>query len=173
MLERILMAGSGGQGIVLMGRLLATVAIRTIRHVTFFPSYGAEVRGGVSNCQVVMSSEEIASPLPDELDSMIFMNQASTADLSVRIRRNCLTLVNSSMCRAPSSFGAVLIRASEMADGLGNICVANFIMLGAYLARKPVVQPDNVEAVIEQVLAGKPREIIDLNVRAFRTGLAT
>lgn len=173
MLERIVIAGSGGQGIVLAGKLLATAATRSVPHVTFFPSYGAEVRGGVSSCQVVMSSDEIASPLPDDHDSYIVMNQASADHFLSRIRKNKLVLINSSICHVKPSFNAVLIRASEMAEGLGNICVATFIMLGAYLARKPVVDPGDVEMDIEQVLAGKPREIVDLNVRALRTGLAT
>ena len=63
MLERLLIAGSGGQGIVLIGRMLASVAVKNIPHVTFFPAYGAEVRGGTSNCQVVLSTKEIASPV--------------------------------------------------------------------------------------------------------------
>ena len=77
MLERVLIAGSGGQGVVLIGRIVATVALPRVPHITFFPSYGAEVRGGTSHCQVVLSSDEISSPLSERFDSLILMNQAS------------------------------------------------------------------------------------------------
>ncbi|MCG2661765.1 MAG: 2-oxoacid:acceptor oxidoreductase family protein, partial [Kiritimatiellae bacterium] len=68
--ERILIAGSGGQGVVSLGKLLARLAAETIQHVTFFPAYGAEVRGGTSNCQVILSANEIAAPIAEMFDSM-------------------------------------------------------------------------------------------------------
>jgi len=127
MLERLLIAGSGGQGIILIGRLLAAAAVKTIRHVTFFPAYGAEVRGGTSNCHVVLSSKEIASPLSEELDSVIVMNQASLDKFLHLMNRKCLVLVNGSMCKIPASAHAVSIQASDLANQLGmTISVCHF-----------------------------------------------
>ncbi len=171
MLERLLIAGSGGQGIVMVGRLLASVAVKTVQYVTFFPAYGAEVRGGTSNCQVILSSGEIADPVPEELDSMIIMNQASADKFGHHVRKGCLLFINSSLCKVPASIPAVSVNATGMANKLGNICVANFIMLGAYLARRPYVAPADVEEGIEQALAGKDRALVDLNIQAFRSGL--
>jgi len=171
MLERVFIAGSGGQGIVLIGRLLASVAVKNIPCVTFFPTYGAEVRGGTSNCHVVLSSEEIASPLPEEFDSMIVMNQASADKFLSMMTRNCLVLINSSMCGVPSRVTAVSIPATQLANRLGNTRTANFIMLGAYVARKRLVSPADIEQGIEQVFAGKDGTLIDINTKAFRIGL--
>jgi len=171
MLERVLMAGSGGQGIILTGKLLATVAMKEIPNVTVFPSYGAEVRGGTSDCQVVLSTKEIASPISDQFDSMIIMDQASAERFQPQMTGNCLAIANCSLCRARDIPSAVGIDATNLANRLGNIRVANFIMLGAYLARKQVVSTAAVEESIGQFLGSKSAAIIDLNIMAFRTGL--
>jgi len=171
MLERLLIAGSGGQGIILIGRLLAAAAVKTIRHVTFFPAYGAEVRGGTSNCHVVLSSKEIASPLSEELDSVIVMNQASLDKFLHLMNRKCLVLVNGSMCKIPASAHAVSIQASDLANQLGNTRTANFIMLGAYLARKPLVSPADIEKRITSAFSGKDKSLTEINMKAFRIGL--
>ena len=171
MLERILIAGEGGQGVILIGRLLASVAVKTIEHVTFFPSYGAEVRGGTSYCHVIMSSTEIASPLAGRFDSMIIMNQESANKFLPHRGKNCLVVVNSSLCAMPKGTSVLGISATELANELGNTCTANFIMLGAYLARKPVVLRADVEKSTRSMLSGKNQALVDLNIQAFRVGL--
>lgn len=135
MLERILIAGSGGQGIILLGKLLARLAVDAIPHITFFPSYGAEVRGGTSNCQVIFSTNEIASPLAETLDSLIIMNQQSLTRFRKGLAKNGLAVINKSLCQPPRDKRFVLVRATEIADKLGNTRAANFIMLGAWIAR--------------------------------------
>lgn len=171
MLERLLIAGSGGQGIVLTGKLLAAAAVKTHRHITFFPCYGAEVRGGTSNCQIILSDEEIASPLVEQHDSLILMNQASAVKFASKLKRRSLLIINSSLCKNVRAAGAVRIPATEIANGLGDVCAANFVMLGAYLSRRTVVPPQEIEMAAEQALAGKSRAILELNIKAFRTGL--
>lgn len=171
MLERLVIAGSGGQGVILIGRLLATAAIKHFPYVTFFPTYGAEVRGGTSSCQVILSSGEIASPVAEEFDSMIILNQLSADKFMRRKPRSCLAVINSSMCRVTSNHTTFGFKASDLANDLGDVCVANFILLGAYLARKPVVDPDDVEASTRDLLGDRHREMIELNLRAFRLGL--
>lgn len=173
MLERLLIAGSGGQGVLLIGKLLAHVAANEVPHVTFFPSYGVEVRGGTSNCQIILSSDEIASPVPEEVDSMIIMNQASLDKFADRGAGKCLTLVNSYMCKAPGGQNVLAVNATEMANGLGNTCVANFILLGAYQARRPIVSNAGIEHGIRETFAGKNKALADLNIHAFRAGLKT
>ena len=79
MLERVIMAGFGGQGMMFIGKLLAQAGMEDGRNVTYFPAYGAEVRGGTANCHVVMSSEEISSPVVETADTLIIMNQPSFA----------------------------------------------------------------------------------------------
>jgi len=171
MLERLLIAGSGGQGIVLIGRLLASAAVKTVPHVTFFPAYGAEVRGGTSKCHVVLSSKEIASPVSEDVDSMIVMNQASLDRFLPLMTRDCLALVNSSMCRIPARLRAVAIPATERANQLGNTRTANFIMLGAYLARKRLISPADIEKGMAEAFSERDKALTEINIRAFRIGL--
>lgn len=171
MTERVLIAGAGGQGVVLIGKLLATVAVKGVPFVTFFPAYGAEVRGGVSNCQVVLSSREISSPLSETFDSMLIMNQASADLYRLKMGADCLTLLNSSLCRVEEAVPTVPIRATGIADELGDTRVANFVMLGAYLARKPLVAAADVEQELKRLLGGKSASLIELNLKALRMGI--
>jgi len=169
MLERIIIAGSGGQGAVLIGKMLAITAVDHVEHVTFFPSYGAEVRGGTSNCQVVLASDEIASPLSDVFDSMIIMNQAS-ADKFLRRRADpSLVVINSSLCRTKTA--AVEVEALGIAEEIGEPRIANFVMLGAYLAHKPVVPVNAMDEAVAEVLAAKGATLVDLNLRALHAGI--
>jgi 2-oxoglutarate ferredoxin oxidoreductase subunit gamma len=172
MLERLLIAGSGGQGIILAGKLLASVAVEPedVPHVTFFPAYGAEVRGGTSNCQVILSSAEISSPVPEDFDSMLILSQASADKFLPQAADDCLSIIDSSMCRLPSGCSATPVPATEIADQLGNTRSANFVMLGAYVARKNVVSPDAVEKGIRKILAGRKEALLELNIKAFLAG---
>jgi 2-oxoglutarate ferredoxin oxidoreductase subunit gamma len=170
--ERLLIAGSGGQGIILIGKLLATAALKEIPHITFFPAYGAEVRGGISNCQVILSSEEIASPISATFETMILMNPASVERYRGLLSASCLSLVNGSLCRAEALPGGVFVRATEIAEDLGDARTANLVMLGAYLARRPVLTPQYIEEEVKHALGRKSVSLIELNIKAFRTGMA-
>jgi 2-oxoglutarate ferredoxin oxidoreductase subunit gamma len=170
-LERTLMAGSGGQGIVLLGKLFASAALKDTPHVTFFPSYGAEVRGGTSNCQVILSSAEISSPVADTFESMILMNQESLQRFLPKLAAQGLAVVNSSLCKAEASARVALVPATEEAEKLGDARVANLVMLGTLIAHRRVVAPEDIEESIRNVLEGRPLTIVDLNLAAFRSGL--
>jgi 2-oxoglutarate ferredoxin oxidoreductase subunit gamma len=171
MLERILIAGSGGQGIVLVGRLLATVSVETIPHVTFFPAYGAEVRGGSSSCQVVLSSREIASPLTEDPDSLILMNQESMDRFLRNAGKDSLVVVNSSLCTPPPGLACVMVPATELAGRQGSDRVANFIMLGAYVSRRRIIAPSAVREGIRQLLHDKGSDVVEANIHAFNSGM--
>lgn len=171
MLERILIAGSGGQGIVLLGKLLARLAVESVPHITFFPSYGAEVRGGTSNCQVILSSDEIASPLAEQFDSLLVMNEQSATRFLPGLAPAGLGVINASLCRLPRDKRFMLVHATEIADQLGNARAANFVMLGAWLSRKPLVPREAVENIIRESFAGAKPTIIELNIKALHSGL--
>lgn len=170
MLERLLIAGSGGQGIVMAGRLLASVALDSAAHVTFFPAYGAEVRGGTCNCQVVLSSNEIASPVSESFDSMILMNQTSYELFIRQGEEDALVLLSSS--NVPSDGRqTIALDATGKADELGDVRAANLIMLGCYLSHKPVVAASAVENAISKAFSDKGMDIAERNLRAFRLGI--
>ena len=172
-LERILMAGAGGQGIVFLGRLLATAALRNTTHLTFFPSYGAEVRGGTSNCQVILSTDEISSPVAKEFDTMVLMNQESMHRFLTCLAPGGTAVINGSLCKTEPASNHILVRATEEADRLGDQRVANLVMLGALLAHRPLAAPVEVEEDLRALLAGRPTHIVELNLAAFRKGLQT
>ncbi len=171
MLERLLIAGSGGQGIVLIGRLFATAATEKMEHVTFFPAYGAEVRGGVSSCQVVLSSKEIASPVSETFDSMLIMNEESARRFGRQMRECPLVILNTPRAADSKAPSIIPVDATQMAHDLGDVRSANFVMLGKYLSAKPFITPEAVEAEMRRMLAGKQAPLLDLNMRALRLGL--
>lgn len=170
--ERILIGGSGGQGIVSLGKLMARLAAETIQHVTFFPSYGAEVRGGVSNCQVILSVNEIAAPISEIFDSILAMNQQCADHFLPKLDKHGLAVINKSLCKVHADSRHVLVPATEIADRLGSAKATNFVMLGAWLARKPLIPARAVENALASLFPDAPPALIDINIRSFRTGLA-
>lgn len=169
--ERVLIAGSGGQGVILIGKILAASALKRIQHVTFLPAYGAEVRGGTSNCQVILSSEKIASPMAEEFDSMLMMNQASVNRFLAKMTGDCMPFINISLCRSPEA-PHIPVNASETAIALGNARMANFVMLGAYIAKKEIVPASDIEDAIHDAFSHKTKDLANINIQALRAGLA-
>ncbi|MCA1808116.1 MAG: 2-oxoacid:acceptor oxidoreductase family protein [Kiritimatiellia bacterium] len=172
MLERIIIAGAGGQGSVLLGKLMALTAMDIFPHITFFPAYGAEVRGGASHCQVVMSSTEIASPCAEQADALILMNQHDAAGFVAQLAPKGLAVVNSSLChirQVPRGRRLVSIPASAMADQLGSPRSANIVMLGALLRHKPLFSMAAAEQTIRKLPSGAPG-MLEINLRALQAG---
>jgi len=173
MIERILIAGTGGQGIITIGRLLARAAIDTYPFVTFFPSYGAEVRGGTSYCQVILSTNEISSPLAERFDTALIMNQQAADRFVEYIEHKGLAIANSTICNLNDiDCNFVGIQATKIADQLGNVKAANLIMLGAMLTRKTVVSLSKMENMIITSFPGLTKSIIKVNLHAFYWGLS-
>ena len=173
--ERILIAGAGGQGALTIGKFLATVAMAS-HQVTFFPSYGAEVRGGTAHCHVVLSGEEIFNPVVDEASVLIVMNQMSYRRFLPRLRHDGLLLLNSSMVRPeppPECGQLVAVPATQLASEMGNIRVANVILLGVMNTLKPLVDERAIFAAMEASFGHDPTKakIIDLNKQAYKLGV--
>ena len=176
MTERVIMAGFGGQGMMMLGKLLAGVAMREGREVTFFPSYGAEVRGGTAHCHVVISDEPIYSPIVEEADTLIIMNQPSYDKFRPRLQAGGLLLLNSSMTEPDeareraSAARCLSAPVTEMADKLGNVRVANVVMLGVYAHARAVLTTSALMAGLEASLAGAKAHLLEINREAFRRG---
>ena len=172
--EEILIAGSGGQGILLAGRLLAQTAMASGKTVTYMPSYGAEVRGGTANCMVVIANEAIASPVVTRPSSAVIMNKASMQKYAARIRENGLVIFNSSLIDEPpktnSQVDFLAVPADELAVELGNQKTANMVALGSYLQRRGILEIEAAVESIPSVLAGRYANMIELNGRALRRG---
>lgn len=172
--EEILIAGFGGQGIILAGKLLAQAAMRSGKEVTYMPSYGAEVRGGTANCMVVISDQLIASPLIIRPNSLIAMNKASLSKFGPRIKENGLLVLNSSLAQINGGLNktikVVKVPADEIAIGLGNVKVANMVALGAYLQISGIFDIDTLAKCLKDVLAKHYHNTLPINTEAIRKG---
>ncbi|MCK5160415.1 MAG: 2-oxoacid:acceptor oxidoreductase family protein [Candidatus Aureabacteria bacterium] len=167
--KRIVISGFGGQGIIALGKFIALTAMNSDKHVTYLPSYGAEVRGGTANCQIIISDEEIASPCIEDMDILIAMNQPSLDRFCGKVVTGGLIVVNTSLAAAKS--GAVNIPATEMAVSLGEKKIANVVALGALLAREEFLPVKDIKDALPVVLKGRCEKILRLNVQALDAGL--
>lgn len=173
MTHRIILAGSGGQGCLTMGKLLAECAMAEGLYVTYFPSYGAEVRGGTAHCHVVLSDDQIFSPLVESATALMIMNQPSLDRFGPQLVRNGLLVLNSSMAAVahpPRSGTVIEVPASDIARRLGDVRVANMVMLGALNRTLALVRTDRILAALAQRLVGKAEALMPLNERALAQG---
>ncbi len=171
----VIMAGFGGQGVMLIGNLLAQAGMEQGLHVTFIPVYGAEMRGGTANCTVVVSSEPIGSPIVRRPQATIIMNQPSLDKFQPRLRPDGVQIVNASLVEQASLDPArrtVYIPANDMANSLGSPRMANMIALGAYLKATGCLPPDAVIDALDHVIPGHSRQLIPQNAEALRAGYA-
>ena len=170
----ILIGGIGGQGVVMFGKILTfTAAEVDDKYVTFFPSYGVEKRGGVSNCYVTISDDPIGAPLGDVMDDLIVMNSPSLAKFLPTLKQGGNLFINSSIVSEPEGRPDVrVVKApvTELALEMGNAKVLNVIMLGVYVGFTEVIAPEIVWETIEHKLGGKPK-LLPLNRQAFEKGL--
>ena len=174
MIKEVIMAGFGGQGIMLMGKILAMSAMFDNRHVTWFPSYGAEMRGGTANCTVIISDQTIGSPIVSRPWACIVMNQPSMERFAPRVKPNGLLLVNSSLINGlprRDDLEVLALPVTDMADNLGTVKVANIIALSAFCAKTDIVSWKNLERAMEESVSSKKnREIMEINRKAILIG---
>ena len=167
-------AGFGGQGVMTLGKFLGeSVCSSTDKNVTFFPSYGAEQRGGTANCFVVISDEKIGAPLGSVMDDLIVMNDASLAKFLPTLKAGGNLFINSSIVKSEitrDDITVVKAPVTELALEMGNAKVLNVIMLGVYVGFTEVIEPAIVWNTIEHKLASKPK-LLPLNKQAFEKGL--
>lgn len=171
--ENIVMAGFGGQGLMFIGKLLAYSAMKEGRHVTWIPSYGPEMRGGTANCTVMLSSEEIGSPVTPHPKSMIVMNNPSMEAFEPRLESDGLLLLSSSFVNRPvtrKDVRVISVPASELASSAGSERAANLVMLGVYVGLTGIVSKESVTAGLKELFA-KKTDAFEANVRAFSEGL--
>jgi len=172
--EEVIIAGFGGQGILLAGKLLAQTAMDTGKQVTFMPSYGAEMRGGTANCTVVIADEPIASPLAGNPDSLIAMNKASLNKFASKVKTGGLLIMNSSLIDTQpdpnQTIDILAIPADDIAIELGNQKAANMVALGAYLQKKGLFNCDTAAKNLPNVLAKRYHKTLPLNTKALQKG---
>lgn len=172
----VIIAGFGGQGVLFAGQLLAHAALDARKHVTWIPSYGPEMRGGTAHCTVIISDRPIGSPLAQHPDIVLAMNQPSAVKYAPLVGLGGLLVVNSSLAEIPATrpdVRLVPVDANELAEGAGDLRLANAVLLGALLAARPILPAAVVEKALERYLPERHRHLLDANRTAFRAGYAS
>jgi len=175
MQTEIVISGFGGQGVLFAGQLLAYAAMDEGRHVTWIPSYGPEMRGGTAHCTIIISEDEIGSPLVRNPKAAIAMNMPSLDKYEPLVASGGVLIVNSSLTtRAPtrSDIRVVEIPANNIAEALGNTKLVNLVLTGALLAATRVLPLEAVERALEAHLPERHRSLLEANVRALHQGAA-
>jgi 2-oxoglutarate ferredoxin oxidoreductase subunit gamma len=173
MYQGVIMSGFGGQGIISAGVLLAYSGMVDGKYVTFFPAYGAEMRGGTANCSVVVSSDEVASPVVSSPDSLIVMNEPSLLKFEPALKANGLLLVNSSLVSSKpkrNDINVVTIDANKIAEEIGTVKCANMVMLGALIHYTQAVALGSMVKTLTKVFPRAKKEMLQINENALNKG---
>lgn len=169
----LIIAGLGGMGVLVAGRLLAAAAVGTFQHISWMPTYGEARRGGLSDCTVILSPGEIASPILDRSDAIMMFDSSQMRAFEQRVRPGgLLILEQASLKERPDrkDIRVVSVPGMEMAMHLGNLQAANLVMLGAYLEVAKPIAAAAVEAELRQRYRGG---MLERNSAAFKAGLET
>ena len=166
-------AGFGGQGVLLIGQLIAYAGMYEGRNVSWLPSYGPEMRGGTANCSVVVSDDPIASPVLSMADCVIAMNTPSLDKFEANVLPGGKLFINSSIIDKKATrtdIDVYYVPCNDIADQLGNPKVLNMAMLGAYLEATKVVGVESVLQALLHSLGEKKAHLIPLNRQAIEMG---
>ncbi len=173
MQTEIVIAGFGGQGVLFSGQVLAYAAMDEGLQVTWFPSYGPEMRGGTANCTVIIADEEIGSPLVLNPQAAIVMNLPSFDKYEPLVRPEGVLIANASLINreaARTDLEVVSLPANEIAEELGNKRLTNMVLLGALLACLPVLSVDAIQRALQEHLPERHQHLLPLNYQALQKG---
>lgn len=172
---KTIFSGFGGQGVLMMGYVLATSGMHEDKHVTFLPSYGAEVRGGTANCTITVSDEPIASPVASLSDFAVLMNTPSLIRFETRVKTGGTVFLNSDLVElGPKRLDiqVVAIPANSIAERLGNVRGANMVMVGALVQNTSIVSLKSVIKSVKDIFKAKGPKITKTNTQAIKEGAA-
>lgn len=175
MLQEMIFAGFGGQGVLSMGTLLAYAAMKEGREVSWMPSYGPEMRGGTANCIVNISDEPISSPIVSAYDVAAVFNQPSLEKFESSVKKDGILIWESTHIKEPPTRKDVHvygIPAIEKATHeLKNVKVMNMLMLGVLLKLDPIVKKESVLQALKDTLPERHHHLIPLNKEAIDLGM--
>jgi 2-oxoglutarate ferredoxin oxidoreductase subunit gamma len=170
----VIFAGFGGQGILMVGNLLSIAAMEEGRQVTYFPAYGVEMRGGTANCTVVISDDEIGSPVVGHPGACVVMNAPSLEKYQPMMSAGGTLVVNSSLVDRASvtreDLSVLFVDANEVARKVGSLQLASMVALGAFAAKSGVVRVGTLCDCLPKVVSKKYEKFIPLNISALKEG---
>jgi 2-oxoglutarate ferredoxin oxidoreductase subunit gamma len=173
MVIKTIFSGFGGQGVIMMGYLLAMAGMYEEKNVTCLPAYGAEVRGGTANCTVVISTEEISSPVASEPEYAVLMNTPSLLRFQNQVQSGGTIFLNSSMVESRPVRGDLSIfevPANDLAKRFQEDRVTNMVMLGAFIKKAGFVSFDTMAHVLKDTFANRSPALVTLNESALLSG---
>ncbi|WP_026478475.1 2-oxoacid:acceptor oxidoreductase family protein [Alkaliphilus transvaalensis] len=173
MMDKVILAGFGGQGVMFLGKVLAYAGMGSDLELCWIPSYGPEMRGGTANCSVVLSDEEIHSPVIDQADAAIVLNKPAYDKFAPRIKPGGVLVVNSSLAKLDEvreDITVIQIPATEIANEMGNTSIANMVSLGALIPHLNLVDLAKVEKAMVKLVAKRP-ELLETNLTAINKGM--
>jgi 2-oxoglutarate ferredoxin oxidoreductase subunit gamma len=174
MMDQIILSGFGGQGVMFIGKVLAYAAMKGNLQVCWIPSYGPEMRGGTANCSVIISDEEINSPVIDQSDAAIVLNQPSYDKFLSKIKPGGVMVVNSSIVQATpvrEDIKIISIPATDIANELGKPALANMVCLGALMPNLKLIDMNNLQKAMDAVVGKKKPELYEVNIQAIKKGM--
>ena len=173
MYQGIRISGFGGQGVISAGYLLAQAGKTGGKEVSFFPAYGAEMRGGTANCSVVVASDEVSTPIVSTPDTAIVLNEPSLAKFEPTVEPGGLLIVNSSLVNSKptrTDIRVLYVPCNQIAGELGNAKIMNMVALGAFAAATGAMTIDAIAKALPKVYKKLKPEVIELNVKALKRG---
>ncbi|MFZ7102153.1 MAG: 2-oxoacid:acceptor oxidoreductase family protein [Peptococcaceae bacterium] len=175
MTHEFLLAGFGGQGVMLMGKILAEAGLKEEKEVIFIPSYGSEMRGGTANCSVIISEEEIDAPVVSKPGVLVAMNTPSLEKFAPSVKENGVIILNSSLITwetGREDVKIIKIPAGDIAQKLGNERIINMVMLGALIAATDCVQIESIILSLKEKLPPHRHNLLPLNQKAIEEAMS-
>ena len=172
--KEMIFAGFGGQGVMLMGQILAYAGMLEGQQVSWFPAYGPEMRGGTANCSIIIGDEPVGTPIVTEPSVVVAMNLPSLDKFEPMLHADGTLLINSSLIdRKPhrTDIKTYYVPCNDIAQELGNLKVANMVMVGAIIAASGVVDIDSVISVLAKKIFKNKPQVMPINEQAIRRGL--
>lgn len=172
MQSEVMFAGFGGQGVMLIGQMLAYAGMNDGKNVVWLPSYGPEMRGGTAYCTVVVSHKDIGSPIIDNPQSICVLNRPSFDKFHTRVKPGGLLLINTSLVDAMTDrtdIDVLAVAANDIAMELGTGKAANMCVLGAYVGRTKAVSLESLRQLVRNQFQKKP-QFIDVNLKVLEKG---
>ncbi len=173
MTRQILLSGFGGQGILFTGKFLAYQGLIADKNVSWLPSYGPEMRGGTASCSVIVSDDEVGSPIISEPDILIAMNLPSFEKFVPTVKKGGIVIADSSLIETKTDrddIDAYYIPATGLASDMGKQSLANMIILGKLLSVLGEFDEENIKTTLQKVIPPKKAEMLEINLDAMKIG---
>jgi len=171
--KNFIIAGFGGQGVLLAGEVLATAFMLAKKNVTWYPSYGAEMRGGTVNCEIVASDEEVSAVNKLDTNFIIALNQASFDKFLSKIKKGGYMIANSTLAKeikTRTDINYIFAPITKLAEELGNVKMANILALGVLAKASKIVSIEQLTEALDTVLPPHRKNLLPLNIKALKIG---